>query len=101
MAGAKQCTPVGIPSEAPGVARFLAEYLELAGKVMAPPHRAGEVERPAFRDDVAVIEDTVEPIQPAVGAPCQRIGQLMRVRPAEPGDDHFAANLPAVLLFHK
>src|SRR5258708_3150488 len=48
---------------------------------------AGEPVVLALVLDVALIEDTVEAVQPAVRSPGKRIGQLVRVAPAEPGDD--------------
>ena len=37
--------------------------------------------------DVAVVEDAVEAVEPAVGPPGQRVGQFVRVVAAEAGDD--------------
>ena len=42
----------------------------------------------------AVVEDAVEAVEPAVGAPGQRVGQLVRVVAAEAGDDDLAACRP-------
>ena len=53
-------------------------------------HGAGEIERLAVLDDVGVVEDAVPAVEPAVGAPRQRVGQLVRVEAAEAGDDDLA-----------
>src|SRR5207248_11490686 len=47
----------------------------------------GEVVVLALVLDVRMVEDAVEAVQPAIGAPGQRVGQLVRVVAAEAGDD--------------
>ena len=44
--------------------------------------------------DVAAVEHAVEAVEPAVGAPGERVGQLVRVVAAEAGDDDLAACRP-------
>src|SRR5262245_35429527 len=72
---------------------------------MDPEHRAGEfpagvvvaIVRGSFGIlYVTVIEDAVQAIEPAVGPPGERIGKLVGVGTAEPGNDDFGLVGPTV-----
>src|SRR5262249_47411680 len=76
-------------SDAPGIARALAENLEVLRPRMNAEQSAGELVLLAAVLDVAVVEDAVEAIEPAVGPPGERVGQLVRVGAAKAGDDDF------------
>ena len=67
---------------------------KLARPRMDAEQGAGEVELLAALRDVAGVEDAVEAVEPAVGAPGERVGQLVRVVAAEAGDDDLAACRP-------
>ena len=89
-AGADESCSLAIPGHPPGVARPFANRFEVARPRMNAKHGAGEVVvlRPRCSTSLR-IEDPVQSVEPAIGAPRQRIRQLVRVGPAEAGDDHF------------
>src|SRR5206468_11392225 len=95
VAGADQGTPFGVPDQTPGVARPLADDLELVRARVDTPQRTGEVEHAALRLHAAVVEDAVEAVEPTVRPPGQRVGQFVRVGAAEAGDDDLAADFLA------
>src|SRR5262249_44833545 len=68
----------------------------VAGPGMDAEDRASELISLALMSHLARVEDAVPAIEPAVGAPGQRVGQLVGVGPAEAGDDHLALVGPAV-----
>src|SRR5579859_5761179 len=73
-------TALGVPDDAVGVARALGEDLELMGARVDAPHGGGEVVAFAMLVNyVGLIEDAVEAVQPAVGAPGEGAGQLVEV----------------------
>jgi len=71
--GADEGAALAVPGDAPRVARALAEQLELARLRMNAEQGTGEVELLPLMLDVAVIEDAVEAVQPAIGAPGERV----------------------------
>jgi len=63
---------LGVPGDAIGIARALGEDLEFAGAGMEPPHRTGKIVLSSIlKHDVALVEDTVESIKPAIRTPGQ------------------------------
>ena len=85
-----------IEGDAPGVAGSLGPQFEFVGARMQAEHgRVEDMLAPLVRD-VTLVEDAVESIQPAVGSPGERIGKLVGVGPAEPGDDHLAGVGPVI-----
>src|SRR5262249_4420142 len=88
-AGTDERAAFGVPSDAPRVARPLGKQLELAGLRMNAEQDTGEAEILALVLDGALVEDAVEAVEPAIGAPGQRVGQLMGVGTAKAGDDYF------------
>src|SRR4029453_11571175 len=90
---------VGVPRQAVGIARTLADDLEFARARMHSPKRAVEFVFPAVvRANEALIEHAVQSIEPAVRSPGQRVRKLVRIRAAKAREHHFAADLPAILL---
>src|SRR5262249_24559091 len=88
-AGTDEGAALVVPGEAPGIPRALPKQLKFPRFRMDAEEDAGEDEVLAALLDVAVIEDAVESVQPAVRTPRQRVGQFMRVGAAEAGDDDF------------
>ncbi len=72
------------------------EDLEVAGLRVDPEDCAGKLVDLAAVIDPGRVEDAVPAVKPAVGAPGQRVGQLVGVEPAEAGDDDLAGVGPAV-----
>ncbi len=75
--------PCGVPGQAPGVARAVGEDLEgVPGRVIAPDpgvdRDALGVGRPGLAD-LRVGEHAVAAVQPAIGAPGERVQGLVRV----------------------
>src|SRR5262245_61435222 len=89
-ASADEKAALGIDRYAPGIARAFAEELELARLRMDAEQRTREAIGVAV---VALhggrIEHAVEAVEPAVRAPGERVGQLVRVGAAETSDDDF------------
>src|SRR5262249_27139921 len=50
---------------------------------------AGEAVVLALVLDVGMVEDPIEAVEPAIGAPGQRVGQFVRVGASEAGNDDF------------
>src|SRR5882724_8653886 len=73
-AGGDEGVAVVIEGEAPGIAGALAEDFELLGPGMDAEQGAREVKRLAVLLDDAAIEDAVQAIKPAIGAPRQEFG---------------------------
>ena len=89
-AGAGEERALGVDRDAPGVARPLAPDLEDPGPGMDAEDRAGELVGLAIlRGDLAGVEYAVPAVEPAVGAPGERVGQLVGVGAAEAGRDDF------------
>ena len=94
-AGAREERALGVDRDPPGVARPLAPDLEDPGLGMDAEDRAGELVRLAvLRRHLAGVEHAVPAVEPAVGAPGQRVGQLVGVGAAEAGRDDLAACRP-------
>src|SRR5207253_1121247 len=75
MARLDDRTSVVRPGDAIGIARSFRKHLEFSGSWMYPPHRTSEVMPLAvFRDDVALVKDAVQTVEPAFRPPGQRTG---------------------------
>ena len=84
-AGRDESRAVVVPGDAPGVARALRKEFEVARPGMDPEERGGEVEGLAAMLHDRAVEDAVEPVEPAVRPPGERIRQLVRVVASETG----------------
>jgi len=87
-----------IPGDTVRIAGALREDLKLPRARVKPPHRAVKVVSLAILiHNPTLIEHPIEPIQPAIRPPGQRIRQFVRVRAAKAGKDNFAAGLFALI----
>ena len=97
-AGADEGIAGMIECNAPGIAGAFTEDLKFAGAGMDAEQSAGEV--PWFLvfavvwvfgavRDMGRIEDSVETIQPAIGAPGEGVGEFVCIIAAEAGDNDF------------
>src|SRR5260370_12284085 len=86
---ADERTAVGVPGDAPRIARAFAEKLKRACAGIEAKHGAREPEIAAALFDVARVEDSVKTIEPAVGTPGERVRQLMCIVASEARDDDF------------
>src|SRR5262249_34766134 len=86
-AGGDEGIAVVVEREAPPVRGAFAEDLELLRARVDAETGAREIECLAVLLDDAAIEDAVEPIEPAVRAPGQRVRQFVRIMSAKAGDD--------------
>ena len=78
-AGADEGAAFLVPSDAPGVAGAFAEQLEIPSPRVNAEQGAGELVVAASMADVAVIEDAVQTVQPAIGPPNETVERLMSV----------------------
>src|SRR5688572_20764619 len=89
----------GVPRHAVGIAGPLGNDLEFTRTRMHSPKRAVEfVFLAVVRANEALIEHTVQTVEPSVRSPGQRVRQLVRIGAAKSCDHHFTADLLAVLL---
>src|SRR5437867_10219627 len=74
---------LGVPRKTVGIARAFGNDLEFMGAGVHAPERAIEFVLAAIvRLNAALIEYAVQPVEPSVGSPRQRIGQFVCVRAA-------------------
>ena len=85
----QKASPSPFQAMAHGLLVPCAEDLEFARPRVDAEHGAGEIEGLAVVNDVGGVEDAVPSVEPAVGAPRQRIGKLVGVVAAEAADDDF------------
>src|SRR5688500_10144521 len=75
-----------VPGQSVRIARSLGDDLKLVRARMHPPQCAVElVFSPVVRPHAALVEHAVQPIEPAIRTPRQRIRQLVRIGPAKTG----------------
>ena len=97
--GAREERALGVDGDAPRVARSLAPDFEDARPGVNPEDGAREmVSLAVFGHDAAGIEHAVPAVQPAVGAPGERIGELVSVAAAEARRDDLPGVGPAVAI---
>src|SRR5688572_20427978 len=82
---------LAVEVETPRVARALGEQLENLRLGVVAPDAARELIGLAVARALYLrrVEDAVHPVEPAVGAPDEVVGQLVRVLAAEAGEQHF------------
>src|SRR5437667_10612892 len=102
MARLDDRAPVVSPRDAVWIARSFRKHLEFPRSWMYPPHRTSEVMPLAvFGDDVALVKDAVQSVEPAVRPPGQRTGQFMEIGPSKSRQNHFPAHFLPILLAQK